>query len=328
VTYLTGSYGSRSSSSFSWIYGFQGGRLDTITGDNHFGARNEDPSTGAWTSMDPKGFAAGDDDLYGFEGNETINGIDSSGLSDTTGKPTIVDIAPITGGGTIVTWSNGDVSLYPPGAAIGKTPPVYTRFGQGGVTNWGSGTAPPSSGGDNIGGTSYGGGYGGGFSGGYSEYGGGGFSGGYGGLGGGYGGLGGGYGGLGGGYGGLGGGYGGLGGGYGGLGGGYGGLGGGYGSLYGGRFGFRLGSGFGTQFGFGRFNPNPITGNGGFGGPGNFMGLGGPYPHGWGGGNPVTGGYSPLVPLQSPTLLQKVIDEFKQDEPQNQGTGDTGSPGM
>jgi hypothetical protein len=46
VTYMTGGYGSRSSSSYSWIYGFQGGRLDTITGDNHFGARNEDPATG------------------------------------------------------------------------------------------------------------------------------------------------------------------------------------------------------------------------------------------------------------------------------------------
>jgi RHS repeat-associated protein len=57
-----------------------GGRLDTITGDNHFGARNEDPSTGVWTSVDPKGFAAGDDDLYGFEGNSPIDEIDPEGL--------------------------------------------------------------------------------------------------------------------------------------------------------------------------------------------------------------------------------------------------------
>jgi RHS repeat-associated protein len=81
VTVLTGSYGSRSSSSYSWIYGFQGGRQDTITGDTHFGARNEDPGTGTWTSMDPLGFAAGDDDLYGLELNEPTCYTDPSGLS-------------------------------------------------------------------------------------------------------------------------------------------------------------------------------------------------------------------------------------------------------
>jgi RHS repeat-associated protein len=84
VTVLTGSYGSRSGSSYSWVYGFQGGRLDTVTGDNLFGARNEDPATGTWTSPDPVGFAGGDNDLYGLEGNNPVGMTDPTGLA--TGK--------------------------------------------------------------------------------------------------------------------------------------------------------------------------------------------------------------------------------------------------
>jgi RHS repeat-associated protein len=63
VTVLTGSYGARSESSYSWVYLFQGGREDTITGDTKFGARNEDAETGTWTSEDPLGFGGGDVDL-------------------------------------------------------------------------------------------------------------------------------------------------------------------------------------------------------------------------------------------------------------------------
>jgi RHS repeat-associated protein len=80
VTYLTGSYGSRSASSYGWVFLFQGGRLDSITGDTHFGARNEDPTTGAWTSEDPKGYAAKDVNLYRFVQNDPTIKFDFSGF--------------------------------------------------------------------------------------------------------------------------------------------------------------------------------------------------------------------------------------------------------
>ena len=69
VTVMTGSYGARSSSSYDWVYGFQGGRQDMITGNNLFRARNEDPSAGAWTSLDPIGHLGSSGNLYGFVDN-------------------------------------------------------------------------------------------------------------------------------------------------------------------------------------------------------------------------------------------------------------------
>jgi RHS repeat-associated protein len=120
VTVLTGGYGSRSTSSYSWIYGFQGGRQDTITGDNHFGARNEDPGTGTWTSMDPKGFAAGDDDLYGLEGNSPIDKTDPVGLQPLQTNPPAPFPPPIP-----VQWSSGEPVWYWGGnIKISPTPPL------------------------------------------------------------------------------------------------------------------------------------------------------------------------------------------------------------
>ena len=37
VTVMSGSYVAESGSSYNWVYLFQGGREDTITGDTHFG---------------------------------------------------------------------------------------------------------------------------------------------------------------------------------------------------------------------------------------------------------------------------------------------------
>jgi RHS repeat-associated protein len=80
VTVMSPGYTVRESSCYNWVYGFQGGRLDTVTGDTNFGARNEDPSTGTWTSEDPLGFGGGNVDLYGFVGNNPIAYVDPSGL--------------------------------------------------------------------------------------------------------------------------------------------------------------------------------------------------------------------------------------------------------
>ena len=78
---MNSSYTVEDASSYNWVYGFQGGRVDTITSDTQSGVRDENSGTGTWTSMDPMGLAAGDNDLDGFEGNQPINQIDPSGMA-------------------------------------------------------------------------------------------------------------------------------------------------------------------------------------------------------------------------------------------------------
>ena len=84
VTILTGSYGSRSSSSYNWVYGFQGGRKDGITSNTRFGARETNLGLGVWMSQDPLGFGGGQVNVYGFEGNGPVGRVDPSGMRTTT----------------------------------------------------------------------------------------------------------------------------------------------------------------------------------------------------------------------------------------------------
>jgi RHS repeat-associated protein len=79
VTYLTPTWGSRSSSSYSWVYQFQGGRLDTSTGLYTFQHRDYSSSLGRWMENDPIGFHAGDGDLYRFATDSPTNQTDFNG---------------------------------------------------------------------------------------------------------------------------------------------------------------------------------------------------------------------------------------------------------
>lgn len=58
-TILTGSWGSRSSSSYDWVYGHQGLRYDTVSGLYDNRARPMDPVQGRFTSQDPLGWPEG-----------------------------------------------------------------------------------------------------------------------------------------------------------------------------------------------------------------------------------------------------------------------------
>jgi RHS repeat-associated protein len=79
-TVLTPAWGSRSGSSYAWVYMHQGGRFEQFSGLYNF--RNRDSSTafGRWVQLDPLGFAAGDRNLYRFEMGGPLNHLDPKGL--------------------------------------------------------------------------------------------------------------------------------------------------------------------------------------------------------------------------------------------------------
>ncbi|TMB41750.1 MAG: RHS repeat-associated core domain-containing protein, partial [Deltaproteobacteria bacterium] len=61
-------------------FGFGGGHRDTDTTLSRFSARDYDPTTGRWTTIDPIGFAGGETNLFSFVGNDPINFNDPTGL--------------------------------------------------------------------------------------------------------------------------------------------------------------------------------------------------------------------------------------------------------
>jgi RHS repeat-associated protein len=61
-------------------FGFAGGIRDSDTGLTRFGARDYDPSTGRWITQDPLVFDGRLTNLYGYVGNDSINGRDPLGL--------------------------------------------------------------------------------------------------------------------------------------------------------------------------------------------------------------------------------------------------------
>ncbi|MGC8817701.1 MAG: RHS repeat domain-containing protein, partial [Candidatus Hadarchaeum sp.] len=61
-------------------FGFAGGLYDTHTRLVRFGARDYDPQVGRWSVKDPVGFSGGLVLLYGYSGNDPLNGHDPSGL--------------------------------------------------------------------------------------------------------------------------------------------------------------------------------------------------------------------------------------------------------
>lgn len=63
-------------------FGFAGGLYDQDTKLLHFGAREYDPKTGRWLSLDPIGFKGGSINLYEYSGNDPVNKIDPTGLNE------------------------------------------------------------------------------------------------------------------------------------------------------------------------------------------------------------------------------------------------------
>jgi len=75
----TGAY---SGSSYNWVYLWQGGRLDAITGNLQFGFRDYSPVLMRWTTNDPDGLWGGNPNTYGMEGNGVIGALDPNGCAE------------------------------------------------------------------------------------------------------------------------------------------------------------------------------------------------------------------------------------------------------
>jgi RHS repeat-associated protein len=80
-TILDGSWGSRSSSSYAWVYLFEGGRWNAAIGGFDFRNRDLSATLGRWLQLDPARFEAADVNLYRSEGNDPAGCLDPYGLT-------------------------------------------------------------------------------------------------------------------------------------------------------------------------------------------------------------------------------------------------------
>jgi RHS repeat-associated protein len=81
-------------------FGFDGMEYDSVTGLYYDHARYYDAAIGRFVSQDPKGFAAGDTNLYRYVGNEPTVRTDTSGLDWWGGVGGATSGGIIGGGGT------------------------------------------------------------------------------------------------------------------------------------------------------------------------------------------------------------------------------------
>jgi RHS repeat-associated protein len=86
VTYKTGSWGNRSSSSYAQVYLFQGLRLDSATGFYHARNRDFSPVYGRWIQQDPLLYVDGSN-LYEAYLSGPVNNLDPEGTRNVVRPP-------------------------------------------------------------------------------------------------------------------------------------------------------------------------------------------------------------------------------------------------
>jgi RHS repeat-associated protein len=103
VTQLNPDASAYTGTNYNWVYLWQGGWLDTVSGNLHFGARDYNLVLMRWMTNDPIGLWGGDPSTYRTEGNDVTGAVDPSGLdfwtreaNDTWLFRTIASIAPET----------------------------------------------------------------------------------------------------------------------------------------------------------------------------------------------------------------------------------------
>jgi RHS repeat-associated protein len=80
-TVLDANFNVRSSSSYGFVNGFQGLRLDTVSGNYYARNRVLSPTLGRWTQADRIGFGGEDTNLYRLQSNSPIDNLDPNGLA-------------------------------------------------------------------------------------------------------------------------------------------------------------------------------------------------------------------------------------------------------
>lgn len=119
---------SESSPSTGDRFKFAGMQYDSTTGLYYDHARYYDAAIGRFVSQDPKGFAAGDTNLYRYVGNDPTVDVDLTGLDDTPDKvwPATLTVHGPLGAGWI---TQPGVSTDPqvPIGPVGVKPTTYTR---------------------------------------------------------------------------------------------------------------------------------------------------------------------------------------------------------
>ena len=100
-----------STDSFSWLYHFQGGRQDPVSGLVHFGTRDYSTTLGRWTEPD-RGYLDGSN-LYQADGSNPVAMVDPGGT----------DSQPI---------AEGSGGALPPPAPPNSTAPVFDHITKGG----------------------------------------------------------------------------------------------------------------------------------------------------------------------------------------------------
>jgi RHS repeat-associated protein len=102
-TVLDANFNTRSSSSYGFVIGFQGARLDTTSGLYNERSRDLSPTLGRWLTNDPLGFDAGETDTYRFAANNPAATIDPLGLKVT--KITVEEVKkPLRGDWGVFAW--------------------------------------------------------------------------------------------------------------------------------------------------------------------------------------------------------------------------------
>lgn len=66
---------------FGWVYLFQGGRYESMSGLYDFRNREYSPTLARWFQNDPLGFQAGNSNFYRFVGDNPANATDPSGMA-------------------------------------------------------------------------------------------------------------------------------------------------------------------------------------------------------------------------------------------------------
>ena len=123
---------SESNSAVNLLFGFTGRLFDESTGLQNNLNRWYDPLVGRWMSEDPKGFAAGDQNLYRYVNNGPTNATDPSGLlvSGASGPGTRYihpSTTPSPTPGTISVTTSNSVEPYYPNVHATTTGQYYTQ---------------------------------------------------------------------------------------------------------------------------------------------------------------------------------------------------------